>query len=213
MSEPPAEVMPSDAAGDVSERARRVQQAVKTWTGELIDLGGRNTLLYYRDLKQGTLDLGPGSTANEAAVDDLLSTRPSRLSLFFDDSTIAAAARRARTIKAKSDGKLDDDWALAALERSVEISGAPTLGHLVAERLVQVAAGEPVAAVRILARMLERPESEWDYIGWRDEAKSIVESALASTEPDAADYSRAIVDFYVRRGELDFRDLLRPSDS
>src|SRR5208282_2282558 len=36
-------------------RVSLVGRAVKTWTGELVDLGGRNTLLYYRDLKQGTL--------------------------------------------------------------------------------------------------------------------------------------------------------------
>ena len=41
-----------------ASRAALVQRGVKTWTGELVDLGGRNTLLYYRDLKQGTLDLG-----------------------------------------------------------------------------------------------------------------------------------------------------------
>ena len=41
-----------------ASRAALVQQAVKAWTGQLIDLGGRNTLLYYKDLKQGTLDLG-----------------------------------------------------------------------------------------------------------------------------------------------------------
>lgn len=101
-------MMPSDAAGEVSERARRVRQAVKTWTGELIDLGGRNTLLYYRDLKQGTLDLGPESPANEAAADDLLAARPSWLSQFFDESAVAAAARRARTIRAKSDENYEE---------------------------------------------------------------------------------------------------------
>jgi hypothetical protein len=42
---------------ELDSRARVVQRAVNTWTGELVDLGGRNTLLYYRDLKQGTLDL------------------------------------------------------------------------------------------------------------------------------------------------------------
>jgi len=103
MSHIPVVKTPSDSAGELSERARRVQQAVKTWIDELIDLGGRNTLLYYRDLKQGTLDLGPDSGANEVAVAELLSDRPSRLSQFFDDSAISAAARRARTIKAKAD--------------------------------------------------------------------------------------------------------------
>jgi hypothetical protein len=37
-------------------RARMAARSVATWTGELIDLGGPNTLRYYRDLTQGTLD-------------------------------------------------------------------------------------------------------------------------------------------------------------
>ena len=86
----------------ISDRVMLVGRAVRTWTGELVDLGGRNTLLYYRDLKQGTLDIGPGSTANDVAVDELLSSRPVRLSTLFDDTAIGPAARRARTVKAKA---------------------------------------------------------------------------------------------------------------
>lgn len=82
--------------------AERVGRAVRTWTGELVDLGGRNTLLYYRDLKQGTLDIGPGSPADSVAVDALLSSRIVRLSVLFDQASVVAAARRARTIKAKA---------------------------------------------------------------------------------------------------------------
>ncbi len=85
-----------------SERLRLIGRAVRVWTGELVDLGGRNTLLYYRDLKQGTLDVGPSSAANDVAVDELLSSRAVRLSTLFDDAAIGAAARRARTLKAKA---------------------------------------------------------------------------------------------------------------
>jgi hypothetical protein len=105
--------------------------------------------------------------------------------------------------------KLDDRWALDALERSVELVGAPTLGHLVAERLVDVSERNPGAAVRVFARMVERPEHEWDYIGWRDEAKAIVQAALASREAEAEEPAASVIDFYVRRGELDFRELTR----
>jgi len=83
-------------------RVDLVNRAVKTWTRELVDLGGRNTLLYYRDLKQGTLDFGPGSGANAVAVDALLSSQTVRLSTLFGEATMAAAARRARTVKAKA---------------------------------------------------------------------------------------------------------------
>jgi hypothetical protein len=32
-------------------RSVLIGEAIKTWTGQLVDLGGRNNLLYYRDLK------------------------------------------------------------------------------------------------------------------------------------------------------------------
>lgn len=54
MTEAAAKPAASDA-----ERVRLIDRAVKTWTGELVDLGGRNTRRYYRDLKQDTLDVGP----------------------------------------------------------------------------------------------------------------------------------------------------------
>ena len=90
----------SDSGG--SGRAGLVGRAVKTWTGELVDLGGRNTLLYYRDLKQGTLDIGPGSGADSMAVEALLSSQTVRLSFMFEQAAITAAARRVRTVKAKA---------------------------------------------------------------------------------------------------------------
>lgn len=100
----------SEAAGPVDPadpplegaRARQVAAAVRTWTGQLVDLGGRNTLLYYKDLRQGTLDLGAAG-AEPTAVDDLLSSRTVRLSwLFSDEKDLAAAAKRARTVRAKA---------------------------------------------------------------------------------------------------------------
>lgn len=83
-------------------RSGLIGRAVRTWTGELVELSGRNTLLYYRDLKQGTLDISPGSGADGVAVDSLLSSYTVRLSTMFGDSEIGAAARRARTVKAKA---------------------------------------------------------------------------------------------------------------
>src|SRR3954469_756593 len=90
----------TDAGGaQLAQRTQRVRQAVKVWTGQLIDLGGRNTLLYYKDLKQGTLDLG---LADPVALDELLKAQTVRLSSLFDATAIEAAAKRARGIRAKA---------------------------------------------------------------------------------------------------------------
>ena len=95
-----------------SEEARaalegKVTAAVAVWTGELVDLGGRNTLLYYRDLKQGTLDLttpGPRRMTSQWTRCSAAARPP--FGVCSTPRTWPAAARRARTVKAKADGEL-----------------------------------------------------------------------------------------------------------
>lgn len=55
----------------------RITRAIAAWTGQLVDVSGRNTLLCYRDLKAGTLDL---SHADEIAIERLLAGHTVRLS-------------------------------------------------------------------------------------------------------------------------------------
>jgi hypothetical protein len=105
--------------------------------------------------------------------------------------------------------KLDQEWALANLERAVGLSGAPTLGHWVVERLIDLAQSRPAVVTSILAAMLEHPQNEWDHLDWRDEARRVVEVAVSTGDVSALERARSIVDYYVRHGELDFRDLLR----
>ena len=81
-------------------RVTRVAAARAAWTRHLVDLGGRNTLLWYRDLPSGTLDL---STAHPGGVAMLLAGRPTRLSdLVREPAALEEARRRARAIAAKS---------------------------------------------------------------------------------------------------------------
>ncbi len=81
-------------------RADRVAAAVKTWQRTLVDLGGRNTLLWYRDLPSGTLDL---TTAHPGGVSKLLAGHGTRLSeLVREPVALEEARRRARAIRAKA---------------------------------------------------------------------------------------------------------------
>jgi hypothetical protein len=48
---------------------KRISRAVRDWTGQLVDVSGRNTLLCCRDLKAGTLDL---AGAGDVALEQLL---------------------------------------------------------------------------------------------------------------------------------------------
>lgn len=89
---------------EVRQRARRraglVQKAVADWKTALVDLGGRNNLLHYRDLKRGTLDL---TVADSEAVSDLLLGKTVRVSaLFSDPEERDQALRRVRVIHNKA---------------------------------------------------------------------------------------------------------------
>ena len=84
------------------KRVELVKKAVNSWINELVDLGGRNNLLYYRDLKQGTLALEPASTEIDTNLKSLLAGHKVLLSNLFDESSREAAARRVRNINAKA---------------------------------------------------------------------------------------------------------------
>lgn len=91
--------MTTSAPDPVDARARRVAEAVPTWRHELAELGGRNTLLWYRDLPSGTLDL---TVAHPSGVAKLLSGHTTRLSeLVREPVAFAEACRRSRAVRAK----------------------------------------------------------------------------------------------------------------
>ena len=78
-------------------RAGLLRAQVKVWTGQLVDLSGRNNLLFYRDLKRGSLDL---SFAMHDQVDEVLAGKVVSLSrLFPEEEAHADAVRRARTVR------------------------------------------------------------------------------------------------------------------
>ncbi|MCU1365888.1 MAG: helicase [Ilumatobacteraceae bacterium] len=89
------------AAADHAAARRRivVAAAARTWAAQLVDLGGRITLLHYRDLSAGTLAL---TSAAAPALAALLDGRSVRLSALFPGDPLADAARRLRTVTAKA---------------------------------------------------------------------------------------------------------------
>ncbi len=65
-------------------RAAAVRRASDVWQRQLVDLSGRNRLLYYRDQQLGTIDLGaPAAPADPVAVDHLLAGSTVTLSQLF----------------------------------------------------------------------------------------------------------------------------------
>src|ERR1700694_5092170 len=80
-------------------RFAAVRKAAAAWTGQLVDLTGRNSLLYYRDLKVGTLPL---DSSPRPLIYSVLAGRPASLSKLFGDQTaLADAVKRARSVRNK----------------------------------------------------------------------------------------------------------------
>ncbi|TVZ03063.1 DUF4011 domain-containing protein [Trebonia kvetii] len=87
---------------DVGEARRLalVAAAQRQWTDALTDLGGRNTLLYYKDRRAGTLDL---ADADPDAVERFEKSGHIRLTKLFADADIRAdAIRRMQAIYRKA---------------------------------------------------------------------------------------------------------------
>src|SRR5690606_25670657 len=85
----------------VTARAEIVGEAIKSWVNQLVDLGGRNNLLYFRDLKVGTLDLT--RLLGDRLGGELLGGRKLRLSeIFANPDDLKNAARRARALRSKA---------------------------------------------------------------------------------------------------------------
>src|SRR5216683_2150193 len=97
---PASDALPEEARRRLRRRAGLVQKAVTDWKSALVDLGGRNNLLHYRDLKRGTLDL---TVADSDVVSDLLLGKSVRVSALFGDlEERDQALRRVRVIHNKA---------------------------------------------------------------------------------------------------------------
>jgi very-short-patch-repair endonuclease len=82
-----------------SARSQRIRLTARRWADSLIDMSGANRLIYYRDLRVGTLDL---AGARPAAVTALLAGQARTISeLFPEPDKRADAMKRMRAIRSK----------------------------------------------------------------------------------------------------------------
>src|SRR5436305_8374823 len=106
-----AETEQAEAGQADARRAELVTAAQERWAAALTDLGGRNTLLYYKDRRAGTLDL---AAAAPEALDRLLRSGTVRLTRLFHDVDVRAdAIRRVQAIYRKA-RELAEERGLAA---------------------------------------------------------------------------------------------------
>ena len=90
------------AAAAAQGDAEAISRALRSWTSQLIDTGGRNRLLYFKHLKRGTLDLGPEAGADSQVTAALRRGQSVKLSACFPDDDGADASQRARWILRKA---------------------------------------------------------------------------------------------------------------
>lgn len=116
-----------------------VRSAVERWKRQLIDLSGRNNLLYYKDRATATLDLSMAAGADDGSVGRLLAGSKVRLSDIYgiDPDRLPQMARRTRAAFKKAQENLEErglftlhcGWGLATWkgERSTSEPSAPVL--------------------------------------------------------------------------------------
>jgi hypothetical protein len=91
---------------DGSRRPELVRTAQQQWIAALTDLGGRNTLLYYKDRRAGTLDL---AYADPEALDRFTQSGSIRLTRLFKEADRRAdAIRRVQAIHRKARELLEE---------------------------------------------------------------------------------------------------------
>ena len=109
---------PVDAQGPGvdPETLAQVEAAQARWRGELADLGGRNSLMWHRDLPTGTLDL---TVAHPGGVAKVLAGRNTLLSELVRESVaLAEARRRVAAIRGKA-VELQREYGLSTLYLAV----------------------------------------------------------------------------------------------
>ena len=135
--------LPEAVEGFTKRRVELVQRAVKEWTAALIDLGGRNNLLRFRDLKAGTLNL---TNASPTALAALLQGKAIKTStLFADPEERQRNVRRLRNVPDSEKHQVEVEYVLApkgygsTLEIdhivSLELGGSNDIANLFPERV------------------------------------------------------------------------------
>lgn len=100
-----------DGPPSVEPRVQQVRQAATEWTRQLVDLGGRNNLLWFRDHPHSSVEL---SAAHPSGVARLMSGHPARLTdILREDHALEEGRVRVRAIAAKA-RELQEEWGLQA---------------------------------------------------------------------------------------------------
>jgi len=104
--------------------------------------------------------------------------------------------------------QFDDAWAIVQLKEALKLAVRVEPDHLVVERLATLAAAMPAHAVECLSLIIEGDKEGWHIHGWREHTRTILSTALQSTDETAQQAAVDLVHRLGARGYLSFRDLL-----
>jgi len=105
-------------------------------------------------------------------------------------------------------GAFDSEWAFEHLAEVLKLFGKVEAGHLVVKRLSSLAQEFPLKAVSILGALIEGDEKGWGIHVYRDDAKIVLQTALASPDDSARRAASKLINQLGARGHLHFGELL-----
>jgi len=103
--------------------------------------------------------------------------------------------------------KFDDEWSLAGLNATLRPGDRRWFGRNVIGRLAEMATTNPVEATRLTLKMLEDAANDWDHHSWRDPVRDVLTATSDAVDQETLNNRTAIIDHYIKHGDLDFRAL------
>jgi hypothetical protein len=106
-------------------------------------------------------------------------------------------------------GQFDVDWSFDNLLSVLRLCHKAELDFWVVERLATVAQYRPAAAVEALGMMIEGDREGWAMHGWHDHPRTVLVTALSSSDQRARAEAERVIHLMGSRGWYGYRDLLR----
>jgi hypothetical protein len=106
-------------------------------------------------------------------------------------------------------GQFDLDWSFDNLLSVLRLCHKAELDFWVVEHLATVSQDRPAAAVEALGMMIEGDHEGWAIHGWHDHPRTVLSTALNSTDRRAHEEAQRVIHLMGARGWYGYRDLLR----
>ena len=98
------------------------------------------------------------------------------------------------------------------MQEILKLIGRAEPEHFVVAHLAAIAQERPIESVDCLDIMIRSDKEGWGILGWRDEVRAILATAIKVAQPEARRKAAAVVNYLASIGHLEYRDLLEPKD-